>query len=478
MKLMKAAKVDTSKRAGWVWKNWIPEGSPTTMFGDGGKGKSLAVLTIMRSIVTGTALPDGSLPGVTGNCLIISGEDSKEEITTRLNAMGGTSGSYGDIYVMDDEDVEDFSVPKKWNELQSAIKDSNVVFWAIDPIFNFVESKVRTINDASVRENIFTPMKRVMSRTNSTGLILSHMNKDRNGKTVSRASGSGAFVNAVRSTIAVMDTPGASTFLMGVPKTNRAGVVNPLEYSLHTNRAFEVVSIAFEGERPDMAHHFNGREAEHDTSQLGRAIKMFNELLGAGPMDSKPLRDLIVAATSLDTFNKAKKAVGAESKKVGTKWQTFFPIPLAVEHIPAKEAKPLKKLRRKPVENTAPARKAGLVKSTKAKKILAVYKEGRDTNTPVVHLLKSNVHILASKLPTNPLTLIRMQREGEFDVETMAVIKRYRASKRSKDSVSRVEATEPTTPDRTRRKGLKKPQDGSEGRRITQEEFDRMTKGH
>lgn len=481
MKLMKTGKVDVSKRAGWVWKNWIPEGSPTTVFGDGGKGKSLTLLAVMRSVITGEPLPDGSLPLVTGNCLIISGEDSKEEITSRLNAMGGGSGKYGDIFVMEDEDAEEFTVPGKWTELQKAIEDNDIVFWAIDPIFNFVESKVKTINDSNVRMNIFTPMKRIMSATNSTGIVLSHMNKDRKGNTASRASGSGAFVNAVRSTIAVMDTPGHNTFLMGVPKTNRAGVVNPIEYSLHENKAHAVVSIVFEHERPDLAHYFNGREEGQDNSQLGKAIAMFNQLLANGPMDSKPLRDAIVAATSLDTFNKAKKAVGAESKKVGAKWVTSFPTPISVtpvtktetsvsKKVPARKALPKKavvktstpktptyeemdRLSRDEVrEMLSPAayklyaagrndrrRDAGLVKPKPKVALTKPVKKVRprvartEATEPTIRAQKSKwTKPLSEVAAMSTMTLFKMQKNGEFTEDDYDAISEYREQQRQR----------------------------------------------
>lgn len=316
--------VDVSKRAGWVWTNWIPEKSPTTLYGDGGKGKSLCILSVMRSVVTGDPLPDGSLPGVTGNCLIVSGEDSKEEIQSRLLALGGSEGKYGSIYVVADEDLEDFTVPKKWKELGSLISKQRIVLWAIDPILNFTESKVRTINDSSVREHIFRPMQQIMNDTDSTGLILTHMNKDSKGQLVSRASGSGAFVNAVRSSIAVMDNPSGSGYILGVPKTNRAATPNPLNYHLYTNDAHKVVTIDFDGEVPDLMPVFSPGTRENNT-QLGRAAKLMRELLAGGPVHSKLVRERIEAMSSIDTFNKAKKLIGAESRKVGSQWMTYIP---------------------------------------------------------------------------------------------------------------------------------------------------------
>lgn len=453
---MSTDKVDVSKRAGWVWKNWIPEGSPTTVFGDGGKGKSLVLLSVMRSVVTGEPLPDGTLPLVTGNCLIISGEDSKEEITSRLNAMGGGSGQFGTIFVMEDEDAEDFLVPSKWEELGKAIKDNNIVFWAIDPIFQFVESKVKTINDASVRTNIFTPMKRIMSRTNSTGIVLSHMNKDQNGKTVTRASGSGAFVNAVRSTIAVVDTPGRDTFLMGVPKTNRAGVVNPIEYSLHTNRKHDVVSIAFEGERPEFSTKFNGREeSTGQTSQLGKAIRIFNERLANGAeVDSKKLREEFtdIHHISIDTFNKAKKAVGAESKKVGAKWVTYFPSPIAVSPVVSSKPKTVAKRLPSVSRSTKPVVEVELPKKPVAKKPLkrgvpkkrvnieAIRRriaESIENGTYEVEAQNSKwSKPLSGFVGMNSVKLQQMYRAGEFTSEDFAHIQAYR--KKARESRSEV----------------------------------------
>lgn len=71
----------------WLVENFIPRGEPTTIFGEGGSGKSMLALALALSVHTGVQLVPGFSPVQRGNVLYLDWETNNLRITRRARAL-------------------------------------------------------------------------------------------------------------------------------------------------------------------------------------------------------------------------------------------------------------------------------------------------------------------------------------------------------------------------------------------------------
>ena len=79
----------TPRSIRWLWPGYFPRGKLVEIIGDPDQGKSLIIACLSASITAGIPYPDGFSSSVTGNVIIISTEDDKEDtLRPRLEAAG------------------------------------------------------------------------------------------------------------------------------------------------------------------------------------------------------------------------------------------------------------------------------------------------------------------------------------------------------------------------------------------------------
>lgn len=195
----------------WLWKDWIPFGKLTLISGDAGVGKSLLTLDIAARYSTGRDFPDGSPPGGEGNVLLMTAEDSPEDmLLPRLKAAeadvqkinvwtskpDGKSGLPQPILFPDD--LED---------LRATIERTKMGLVIIDPISDFLAQRVNSWSDPSMRR-VLTPLAGIAEQTGAAIVIVGHLNKkDVGPNPLYRVVGSIAQVSAARSAVIVARTP-------------------------------------------------------------------------------------------------------------------------------------------------------------------------------------------------------------------------------------------------------------------------------
>jgi hypothetical protein len=167
--------------------------------GDPDLGKSLVALDLCARLSRGLPFPDGSpSPGV-ANALVFNGEDDGEDtIRPRLQALGADI----DRVFVEQLDADDGSgplrLPMDLKRLDDALKQTEARLLVIDPIMAFLDPKILAGNDQSVRQALY-PLARIAHLHTCAVLLVRHLNKRGESRSMYRGGGSIAFLGACRS---------------------------------------------------------------------------------------------------------------------------------------------------------------------------------------------------------------------------------------------------------------------------------------
>src|SRR5207237_4605073 len=119
----------------------IPRGKVTIVQGDGGLGKSLALLDVAARISTGRAMPLEANASATGDVLILTVEDDRADtIRPRLRAACADLRRIHFVEArLDDEGKRDLSFPSDIAKLRAAVSKTRAALVIVDPLADFVD---------------------------------------------------------------------------------------------------------------------------------------------------------------------------------------------------------------------------------------------------------------------------------------------------------------------------------------------------
>ena len=182
----------------WIWEGWLAKGMLHIVAGDGGTGKTTAMLTIAAAISSGGELPDGST-APKGNVLIWTGEDDiPRVIVPRLKAAGA---DLRNVFIVkgahDDEGARPFDPATDMRDLEAqALRIGNVAMVLVDPIVNAVAGDSHKNSD--VRRGL-QPLVDLGSKVGAAIVGITHFAKNTESKnTADRIIGSVAYKNFAR----------------------------------------------------------------------------------------------------------------------------------------------------------------------------------------------------------------------------------------------------------------------------------------
>lgn len=205
----------------WAWKDLVPIGGLTMFAGTGGIGKSTVLAWIVAAISRGT-LP-GDLEGVPSNVLMIATEDHLSSVLTpRLMAADCDLDRVADLKVGAGYGAESWTenptIAQDLNTLREGIAETAARVLIVDPV---VSMQSGSSNDlADVRRD----MNRLASIAYDLDLaviLVHHWNKGQGGAS-SRMSGSHAYRDAVRSSLALAEDLDTDQRVLTVEKSNYA----------------------------------------------------------------------------------------------------------------------------------------------------------------------------------------------------------------------------------------------------------------
>lgn len=181
------------------------------MAGEKGLGKSAFSNAWLVARATRGELT-GDHKGEPLDALVVTAEDDWGSVVKpRLEAAGADLDRVFRLTVEDDSGECTFTLPDDVPVVEQEVaglrsQGREVGLLVVDPIGAFLAERTDSHKDASVRRAL-APLARMAERLDLAVVVVAHLTKDQGKRILARVSGSGAFVNAARSVLAVARDP-------------------------------------------------------------------------------------------------------------------------------------------------------------------------------------------------------------------------------------------------------------------------------
>jgi DNA repair protein RadA/Sms len=309
-----------SRAVKFMWEPYLVYGMVNLLEGDPNVGKSYFAMHLTAMVTTGGKLP-GAPPLEIGRVLYISPEDDPGyTIRPRIEAMGGDSSlvTYlNDFLVLDDPGFE-----KIEEELG---KQGDYTLIVIDTLFGVVPTAADTNKPNDMRQ-ILNRLSVLAAEHDLVALVIRHWTKGDRGKALYRGGGSIDIIGVARSALAVAKHP----------DDDELRVIAHVKHNLSERGASQLyeIRVVEDEDRPiliwrgecDLTADELQASVPTDPKAREQAEDFLTKKLAKGPQLSRELfADAKAEGISKRTLERAKKAVGAETKKVKDGWKWYLP---------------------------------------------------------------------------------------------------------------------------------------------------------
>jgi hypothetical protein len=281
--------------------------------GDGGNGKSTAILSIISDITNGKALPCGS-NGTPVDIILQSAEDRLEDtIKPRAEQFGADSLR---IHTIDDEE---HPLTLDDDRIEAAIVEKNAKLCVFDPLQAYIGDA--DMNRASAMRPLMKHLTAVADRTGCAIVIIGHLNRS-GKKAIYRGLGSSDIFNAARSVLTVGKIGGEKDIsVMAHTKCNLAPLGVSLAFGLDSDGKF-----SWCGEYAITSDELLSGQNSQSENQSARAERLLREILVKGPLPAKDMEKMVAEwEVSAKTIQRAKERIGIKSIKSGSVWLWSLP---------------------------------------------------------------------------------------------------------------------------------------------------------
>jgi hypothetical protein len=213
----------------WLWRDRLLLGKINNLQGDPGDGKSLLTMEIAARVSTGADFPDGSSCEA-GNVIVLAGEDGlRDTIIGRLTSAGAALERIFVWAVDRKENQQPPTFPRDLTRLRLLIEGHHALLVIIDPLENFLDDKLDTNSNPSIRKAL-SALAWLAASTGACFLIIRHLSKDfKVQKAKYRGGGSIAITGAARSNWHAGPNPNdAGSKIFAAVKNNNSKAVSTL----------------------------------------------------------------------------------------------------------------------------------------------------------------------------------------------------------------------------------------------------------
>ncbi|MBT9488835.1 MAG: AAA family ATPase [Rubrivivax sp.] len=294
----------------WVWPQWLARGKLHLLGGKPGQGKTTLALALATSATSGGRWPDGTRAEPT-NVLIWSGEDDpKDTLVPRLRAMGADMSRVHFVDGVMEGDRRPFDPATDVVLLLEAVrKVGDVGMVIVDPIVSVVTGDSH--HNAEVRRAL-QPLVDLGMALDAAVLGITHLSKSTKGQDpIDRVIGSVAFSAVARVIfIATKDQSGAAGAdgrILVRAKSNIGPDGDGFGYALRQEELAAYPGVtgscvlwgaSIKGDARQLLERAEGSQDqdENDARSASRdAADLMQELLAAGEMDSREVKEYLLA---------------------------------------------------------------------------------------------------------------------------------------------------------------------------------------
>jgi DNA polymerase len=184
----------------WTWKPYILRDGLEVLSGLPGLGKSLVQCSLIATMTTGRAWPDGSAGPSPGKVLIVTGEDGADDYRRRLQAV---DADLDKVMILESvrRDGKDcmFLLGEDLARLERFLQQhADVRMLCIDPITGFMTGRNFDSHRATDVRSQLTPLSLMAKRSRVTVAAVTHPPKSHSQRALDHFIGSQAFVAAPR----------------------------------------------------------------------------------------------------------------------------------------------------------------------------------------------------------------------------------------------------------------------------------------
>ena len=299
----------------WLWESFIPSGTVSILFGEGGEGKSFFSLALAAAISNGQPLPGSDKPLPPSDVLIQNAENPwSMVIKPRLEMLGADCSR---IHTIDDSDKRLTLVD---NRIEAAIRKHNAVLTIFDPFQSFLDEDFSMNRVENVRPALMQ-LRQIAERTESAILIICHVNKSKS-KAQHRGLGSIDILNSVPSVLYLGRAEGLEPDERAVAhgKSNYAELSKTQIFRLNKADGFKWIGEN-EDITPDDIMNFKSAKKKEEMSKVDEAADFLLDILAEGSVPTADVIELAVeSGISKRTLERARKEISVKSRKADGVW--------------------------------------------------------------------------------------------------------------------------------------------------------------
>ena len=304
----------TAQSVEWLWYPYIPYGKLTLLQGDPGEGKSTFAIHLAAALTRGDRLPDGTKLMCPETVIYQCAEDNNEDtIKPRLLEAGADCDRVA--FILDETD----SLTLDDARIADSIVATGARLLIIDPIQSFIRQD-GDMQSATRMRAILQRLANIAAKQRCAIVLIGHLNKTSNGKTLYRGLGSIDITAIARSVLMITRDPSQQDIrYMAQIKSSLAPEGSGIAFLMDSETGF----------------HWLGRCSVHTQeiskdcraiSKKERAKQLVSLLLSAGDLESVAVySQLAEIGISERTVRTAVDELGARAVRRKKKWYLSLP---------------------------------------------------------------------------------------------------------------------------------------------------------
>ncbi len=310
----------------WLWPRYLAVGKLHCFFGGGGLGKTMIAIDLAAAVTMGRTWPDNSAGCPAGTVAYITAEDGVgDTIRPRFEAAGGDACKF---LVLESTSLTsgtathfNLSDPDCMRRCDAALRTiPDLRLFVIDPVTAFLgRADAHKIGDV---RSALLPLAEMAESLSIAVVFIHHVNKSQAQRAVHRASGSTAFIDAVRIAFMVDGDPSDSEggYIFQVVKSNIEEKPVGIVYRICGVPELNTARVEWEvpaAESELMENAIPLPLITHPKREKQSVIFLRNTLAGGERPAKKVIEEGVAAGFSAKEIRTAREHLGIEPRKTG-----------------------------------------------------------------------------------------------------------------------------------------------------------------